>query len=77
MARFRGTVVGMKGGEASRLGSEKNGLDVRANGWTSGIHVQAFVNDEGQDCFNVFLTGGSKDQSNKALIAIVRDGEWA
>ena len=77
MARFRGTVVGMKGGEASRLGSEKNGLDVRANGWTSGIHVQAFVNDEGQDCFNVFLTKGSQGWGDRELIATVMNGKLA
>lgn len=73
MARFRGTVLGMKG-EASRLGSKENGLNVVANGWESGIHVEAYVNDEGQDCFNVFLTKGSGGYGSK-LIATVVDGK--
>ena len=74
MARFKGKVVGMKG-EASRLGSEKNGLDVHADGWASGVHVRAFVNDEGQDCFDVFLTGGSKGWVDRELVATVVDGK--
>ena len=73
MARFKGNVVGMKG-EASRLGSEKNGLDVHADGWTSGISVHAYVNDEGKDCFDVLLTKGSGGYAG-VVIAKVVDGK--
>ena len=72
MARFRGTVVGMKGGEASRLGSEKNGLVVEANGWKLGVRVRAYVSDEGKDCFDVYQTRGSESWADDKLLASIK-----
>ena len=58
MAQFRGTMQGDRG-IASRLGSKKNGLAMRCDGWTKGIRVVAEHKD-GQDVFSVYITSGSK-----------------
>lgn len=71
MAHFRGTVEGQGSGTASRLGSEKSGLVVRANGWNLGVKVVARVGAEGEDIFEVFSTGGSNGSRGEALIATV------
>ena len=69
MARFRGTVQ-CGGGEASRLGSEKSGLVVEANGWNLGVRVRAWVDDEGNDVFDVYETKGSNNHSSKLVMTI-------
>lgn len=58
MAHFLGTVQGMRG-EASRLGSKNSGMRVRANGWRAGVNVMLYVNEAGEDCARVTITGGS------------------
>ena len=72
MAHFRGTVVGSNG-IASRLGSKNSGLDVEANGWTTGVTVQLYHNEKkGIDCVKVWRTSGSYGDNGKSqLIA-----EW-
>jgi hypothetical protein len=58
MARFRGTIQGCRG-EASRLGGTETGIETRTNGWNSGVRVVGFVDDNGDDCFDIYITGGS------------------
>ena len=70
MARFRATIQGQRG-EASRLGSPKSGLEVRANGWDVGVMVLA-RDEDGSDVFDVYVTGGSRDTKLPRLIATVR-----
>lgn len=57
MARFRGSVRGQRGTE-TRLGSEKSGLAVCADGWNFGVSVSLRVRD-GEDVADIYLTGGS------------------
>jgi hypothetical protein len=73
VAHFMGTVRGTRG-EASRLGSPKSGLQVKANGWRSGVRVRAFVDADGRDCFQVHVTGGSGYGPGERLIATVHAG---
>ena len=56
MAHFRGTVKG-NAGEASRLGEDR--LVTTANGWNTGVRVEAARLPDGTTQFSVFLTGGS------------------
>lgn len=60
MARYRGTMQGMRG-EASRLGSPSSGLRSSTNGWDIGIDVVIGPRQdhESEDEVSVYLTGGS------------------
>lgn len=69
MAHFRATIKGTRG-LASRLGSPKSGLVVTANGWDTGVRVEAEVID-GKDVLTIFKTGGSNG-SHAFRIATVR-----
>ena len=73
MARFRGTVKGQRGG-ASRLGSPKSGLSMRADGWEAGVRVEAAVDDTG-DVFFIYATSGSNARNGERLVATVRPGD--
>jgi hypothetical protein len=67
MARFRGTIKGQRG-EASRLGTLKSGLLVRANGWDIGGEVEMLVS-QGQDVVNIAITDGSNGGRGARTIA--------
>jgi hypothetical protein len=73
MARFRGTIMGNRGG-ASRLGTDGSGLRVTANGWDAGVVIEAGVQD-GMDVFHVYKTGGSNGGSETVKLATIIDGE--
>ena len=65
MARFRGSVRGNRG-EASRLGF--NSISSRTNGWGLGVEVRGYINDNGEDSFDITLTSGSgADSKTKPL----------
>jgi hypothetical protein len=65
MARFRATVQGNRS-EASRLGY--NNIKSRTNGWGLGVEVNGYINDNGEDAFEVTLTSGSgADSKTKPL----------
>ena len=72
MAQFRAVIKGQRG-EASRLGSKSSGLNVKANGWTSGIQVIATYRDGIGDCFEIWETGGSLKTRPDRLIATLFD----
>lgn len=57
MAQFIGFVQGNKG-QASRLGTKASGLQVEANGWTTGARIYIEHHD-GKDHVRVYRTGGS------------------
>jgi hypothetical protein len=63
MAHFRATIEGSRG-LASRLGTPKSGLKVTANGWDIGVTVYADVSPDGEDRFEILLTGGSNGAVN-------------
>ena len=70
MARFRATVQGMRG-EASRLGSKDSGIRTNANGWDSGVIVFGWVDDQEQDVFEIYQTGGSNGGEFRPIAKIV------
>ena len=72
MAQFRGTIQGQLG-EVSRLGGKSTGLTANANGWRLGVKVEAHYDAEtGEDCFKVYVTGGSNGNGSGDLIAVIR-----
>ena len=77
MAQYMGILQGRRG-EVTRLGSEKSGLRVVANGWDSGVEVNARTetDDNGKliDMFVIDVTGGSNADSPRRTIAIIRNG---
>lgn len=81
MARYRGTVSGMRG-EASRLGGgsgQHRGIMTRADGWRVGVRVYGgpVAGEEGargQDVFSVRGTGGSGYGTGAGTLAVVREG---
>lgn len=58
MARFLGTVQGIRGG-ASRRGSPRSGLTVTAQGWTASVTVDMGMDTNGKDLVTIRVCGGS------------------
>lgn len=69
MAHFRATIQGTRG-EASRLGSKS--IEAHVNGRGAGITVRGFIGVNGEDCFHVYMTGGSSGTAHLYL-GTVRD----
>jgi hypothetical protein len=76
MAQFYGTIKGTRG-EASRLGDKKNGFTGTVNGWTGGVRVEAYYDEDiGQDVFKIYATGGSKGMECDGYIGKVINGKF-
>jgi hypothetical protein len=69
MAHFRGTIQGQRG-SASRLGSAKSGLIVKANGWNFGVTVNMVLDQYGNDMAYVWITGGSNGAKSSKLLGL-------
>lgn len=74
MAHFYAGVSGKARTEATRLGSENRPTSTFNNGWNLGVEVNAFVDDEGRDCFRVYATHGSNGYGGSKEIAVVKEG---
>ena len=75
MAQFRATISGGRG-EVSRLGSKASGVLTEANGWNSGVKVVGYVDDQGNDVFDIFATSGSSHINTRIFIGqvVLEDG---
>jgi len=58
MSHFYASIQGSRG-EATRTGSKASGIVGHVRGWNIGCRVYASVNENGEDCVTVSLTGGS------------------
>lgn len=60
MSRFYASIQGSRG-EATRTrqGTPKSGITGHLRGWDVGIEVMGFVDRDGNDTFEVWLTSGS------------------
>lgn len=70
MSRFYISARGSRG-EVTRTGQPSSGVHAHVRGWDCGVIVDGFVNADGEDCFEVYLTGGSNDPHRRELIASV------
>lgn len=67
MARFRGSVRGNRS-EAVKLGF--NSISSRTNGWGLGVEVRGYINDNGEDSFEITLTSGSGAEGKKKSLGL-------
>jgi len=74
MARFRAVIQGQRG-PASRLGSPGSGIRALVNGWHSGVRVEGFVSQNGEDTFTVVKTWGSSGGDSGRVIARILGDE--
>jgi hypothetical protein len=75
MAHFYMNAQGNRG-EVTRMGTKNSGMFAHVRGWSSGIRVEAYHDEEaGEDCFRVYSTGGSNDH-NEYLLGVLIDGRW-
>jgi len=67
MAQYRGTVNGQRG-MASRLGSKRSGLEVRADGWHVGCRVSITWDEASEeDIVRVYRTQGSAHEGERLI----------
>lgn len=73
MARFYADIRGNRG-EATRMGTEKSGLQGHIRGWNIGCSVRCIVDENGKDKLFVYKTGGSSGCGSE-LIATLEESE--
>jgi len=59
MARFYASIEGQAQTPATRRGGKESGIAGHIRGWNVGVRVSGRVGEDGQDEFDVYLTGGS------------------
>lgn len=75
MSLFYASVSGSRGTEATKTGDKKTGIHAHIRSWDFGIAVSGFLNNKGEQVFQVQVTGGSNNSSPKELIGIWIDGK--
>ena len=72
MSRFYASIEGQAKTIATRRGSEKSRINGHVRGWDVGVMVEGYVDENGNDCFEVWQTGGSNGHTSPKLIATVK-----
>lgn len=67
MAHFYSEIKGNRG-EATRVGTKKSGIRGHVRGWDVGVAVYGYVNEDGEDEFEVRLTSGSHGSVSSQLL---------
>ncbi len=73
MSRFYGEMHNER--SAITKCGHKDGLTAHIRGWNAGIRVECYVDQEGNDQFMVWSTGGSNQPGNNDLLAEVTDDQ--
>ena len=74
MSRFYVSGESEKCKEITRCGHR--GVSSHPRGWNVGVRVEGHIDDRGQDAFDVYLTGGSRNKAGELLgTATLRNGE--
>ena len=72
MARFYGGIHGDDRNETTRLGHKR--ITAFAQGWNVGITVDGYIDGDGKDRFDVYVTDGSNAEGrNKQLGSFTRE----
>jgi len=75
MAHFIGYLQGNRG-QASRLGTERSGMDAVARGWHIGGEIMLGTNSESRnDWMEIRIDGGSSGPRQAEIIARTSEGE--
>ena len=73
MSRFYASIEGNRG-VATRQGTPSSGIEGHIRGWSVGIKVYCYVDDDGRDVCRCYATGGSRNPSTKQLLGEVKEG---
>lgn len=76
MSRFYGTLMGQAVNAVTRRGSPRSGLYSDVNGWNSGVTIHAYA-DGDDDCFEVWVTGGSNNPHRRKMIGTLGPNGFA
>jgi hypothetical protein len=63
MAHFYASITGQTCTEVTRCGTKNSGISGHIRGWDCGVGVYGYVNDNGQDSFDVYVTSGSSTRN--------------
>lgn len=74
MARFYGGVQGNRG-EATRLGTANSDINAWAQGWNLGAKIVSHIDENGEDCFHIYINSGSNGGQSIYLAKITRNSE--
>lgn len=73
MSQFYASIQGNRG-MATRMGSKESGISGHIRGWNIGVKAECFVDDEGNDCVYVSISGGSNGRfDSKPIGTFMRD----
>ena len=72
MAQFRAIIQGNRN-SVSRLGGKNSGIIADVNGWNLGVTVIGHLDQNGQDVFDIYRTGGSNNPSRGKVILTVKN----
>lgn len=67
MARFYSEIQGNRG-EATRMGTADSGICGHIRGWVLGGRVIGYVDKEGEDVFEIYVTSGSNGRGRSKLL---------
>lgn len=73
MARFRASImpVNYRNRQVTRLGYSS--MEIRLDGWDRGVKVIAHIDDDGNDTFTIYKTGGSNNVNYCKRITIIEN----
>lgn len=69
MSHFYGNLKGCRG-ETTRCGTKGSGIRSHVRGWNVGCRVDCFVDEHGEDCVRVYITGGSNGRLEDKFIGV-------
>jgi hypothetical protein len=72
--RFYGCIEGNGRTKSTRGGNVNSGISAHIRGWDSGIRIAGWVNDDGEDVFEIVRTGGSNDSGTYEIIGRIVGG---
>ena len=75
MSRFYGSIRGSGNKLSTRCGHATTGIESHTRGWNLGVKVIGTVDKEGNDVFEVYLTGGSNGSRKEQFLHGLKDSK--
>lgn len=76
MAQFYASIQGQAKTEATRRGGKTSGISGHIRGWHQGVEVRGYVDMDGKECFEVYVTGGSSPSTSPRCIGLLKEGQF-